>query len=67
MTEGMWIAVITIAGGLMTAVATGTAAGLVRVVTLVLQQSRDTISSLKDERDYWRSEALACRERDESA
>ena len=57
-TEGVWVAIISGAAGLMGAIATGIAAGLVRVVNLLLTQSQDTIKSLQHDRDYWREKAL---------
>lgn len=57
------ITLLSIGLGLMTAIATGISAGLVRVVTLVLQQSKDTVTSVQSERDYWREQAMACREK----
>ena len=62
MSEGIWVAIITVGGGLLTAIASGIAVGLVRVVSLVLQQSQSTITALKDERDYWRGLAEQCRD-----
>ena len=67
MTEPVWIAVITGAFGLMASIATGIAAGLVRVVNLLLTQSQDTIRSLQDDRDFWRAKAMGGREEDEPA
>lgn len=66
MSEPLWIAIITGAFGLLTAVATGIAAGLVRVVNLILDQSRNTITNVQQERDYWKAEAMDCRKQKES-
>lgn len=62
MTEAIWTAIIAGGFGLLTAIASGIAVGLVRVVNLVLSQSQSTITALKDERDYWKGEAMACRD-----
>lgn len=58
MTEPIWLALIGGGFGLLTAIATGIAAGLVRVVNLLLTQSQDTIRTLQADRDYWRDRAL---------
>lgn len=58
MTEPIWLALIGGGFGLLTAIATGIAAGLVRVVNLLLTQSQDTIRTLQTDRDYWRNRAL---------
>lgn len=58
MTEPIWIAVIGGGFGLLTAIASGIAMGLVKVVTLLLTQSQDTIQTLQTDRDYWRNRAL---------
>ena len=54
MTEGIWIAVIAGAFGLLGTIATGIAMGLVRVVNLLLSRSKETIEQVEKERDYWR-------------
>ena len=58
MTEGVWIALIM---GIPTILAT-IGGAMAWAIKLVSSQSKDTVASLKEERDYWRSEALACRE-----
>lgn len=58
METAVWVALIT---GVPTAL--GLIGGAMAwAINLITAQSRDTIATLRDERDYWRSEAQACRE-----
>jgi hypothetical protein len=59
-TEGMWIALIMGCVTLLGAIGTG----LARVINLLLSQSKETVVTLKDERDYWRSVAERCRDQE---
>ncbi len=59
MEAGDWIA---LGGTVITAL--GVIGGaLAWVINLISAQSKDTISTLRDERDYWRTEARDCRDR----
>jgi hypothetical protein len=57
MTEAIWIALIMGVPTLLASVA----GGLAWVINLMTRQSKETIDTLRDERDYWRREALSCR------
>lgn len=62
MTEGMWVAIIMTIGTVLG----GTVAGAVKVVNLLLAQSKDAVEALERERDYWRSLAEQCRDSEEA-
>lgn len=62
MTEGTWVAIIMTIGTTLGAIV----AGAVKVVNLLLSQSKDTVAALERERDYWRSLAEQCRENEEA-
>ena len=56
MTGADWIAPVAAATGLLTAL--GGAFGY--LITLLQSQSKDTISALTQDRDYWRDRAARC-------
>lgn len=57
MSEGMWIALITASGAVVTALITS----LIAVINIIVNQSKSTITDLVSERDYWKDLALECR------
>lgn len=60
--EVIWTALI--AGGATIAAALIGAFGV--TINLLFSRSKDTITAIERERDYWRTEALDCRTRESS-
>ena len=59
MSEGVWVALIMGVPTIMGLIG----AAMAWAINLVSAQSKDTIAALREERDYWRAEAQACRTR----